>query len=267
MIDAVPVFTTPSPRIRRVPIDRPWTWLAAGWRDILEAPRLSLGIGVLVAAISVLVSVVTLSSGYVYLLLPLTAGFFFVAPLLAVGVYEISRRNAAGESTTLQEALLAVQRNGSQIALMGLVLMLFHLAWIRIATLLFALFFEDGTTSLERLVDLLLFSPVSLPFLFVGAVIGAVLAATVFAISAVSIPMLLDRDTNVFTAIATSWTAVQTNWPAMALWAALIVIFIVLGFVTFFLGLAVVLPLIGHATWHAYKDLVVQPDAVPGLGY
>lgn len=257
MMDAVPVFTTPSPRIRRVPVDRPWMWLADGWRDLLESPRASLGIGALVAAISVLISGATFSSGFLYLLLPLTAGFFFVAPLLAVGLYEISRRNETGASTTVQEALLAVRRNGAQIALMGLVLMLFHLAWIRVATLLFALFFQDGSvTSLDRLIDVVFFSRVSLPFLFVGTAIGAGLAATVFAISAVSIPMLLDRDTNVFTAIATSGTAVRTNWPAMALWAALIVVLVTIGLVTFYLGLIVVLPLIGHATWHAYKDLV-----------
>ncbi|HTY70662.1 MAG TPA: DUF2189 domain-containing protein [Alphaproteobacteria bacterium] len=258
MSDAIPVFTTPSPRIHRVPVDRPWTWLGRGWRDMLDAPRPSFSFGIFVAALSILISAVTLSSGLVSLLLPLTAGFFFVAPLLAVGLYEISRRNAAGLATSLEDTVRAVQRNGSQLALMGLVLMLFHLAWIRIATLLFALFFQ-GTTAvpLDRLVEMLLFSPASLPFLITGAVIGAVLAAIVFAISAISIPMLLDRDTsNVFSAIATSWTAVQVNWPAMALWAALIVMFVLLGFVTFFLGLIVVLPLIGHATWHAYKDMV-----------
>lgn len=256
MSDAVPVFTTPSPRIYRVPVDRPWTWLAEGWRDMLAAPRASFGIGVLVAAISILVAAVTLSSGVVYLLLPLTAGFFFVAPLLAVGLYEISRRNVSGEPPTIQEALFAVQRNLGQIALMGLVLMLFHLAWIRLATLLFALFFEGVNPPLDQVIDVLFFSRMSLPFLVTGTIIGAVLAAIAFAISAVSIPMLLDRDTNVFTAIATSWTAVRTNWPAMALWATLIVVFVALGCLTFFLGLAVALPLVGHATWHAYKDLV-----------
>ena len=256
MSDAVPVFTTPSPRIRRVAVDRPWTWLAQGWRDMLDSPRASLGLGGLVAALSILISAVTVSSGSAYLLLPLTAGFAFVAPLLAVGLYEISRRNAAGEATSLQEALFAVRRNGTQVALMGLVLMLFHLAWIRLVTLLYALFFERVNPPLDQLVNMLLFSRVSLPFLVTGTVIGAVLAAIVFAISAISIPMLLDRDTNVFTAMATSWTAVQTNWAPMALWAALIVIFLMLGFVTFYIGLAVALPLIGHATWHAYKDLV-----------
>jgi len=134
--------------------------------------------------------------------------------------------------------------------------MLFNLAWVRIATLLFALFFSDVNPGLERLIQWTLFSPSSLPFLVVGGAVGAALAVVVFAISAVSLPLLLDRDENVFTAIATSVTAVRLNWQAMALWAALIVVFTGLGIVTLFIGLAVTLPLIGHATWHAYKDLV-----------
>lgn len=104
-----------------------------------------------------------------------------------------------------------------------------------------------------------LFSPTALPFLIVGTVLGAILAALVFAISAISIPMLLDkRDCTVWVAIATSWVAVRANWKPMALWAALIVAFTGFGMVPFFLGLAITMPLIGHATWHAYKDLVVD---------
>ena len=85
---------------------------------------------------------------------------------------------------------------------------------------------------------------------------GAAFAALVFAISAFSIPMLLDRDTNLFVAVATSFTAVRRNWPAMTLWAGLIVAFTAFGIIPLFLGLAVTMPLIGHATWHAYKDVV-----------
>lgn len=256
MSETVPVFPTPTPHIRRVPIDRAWTWLARGWNDLLLAPRLSLAYGLILVVVSFALTVGLVLAELIYLLLPFAAGFALVAPMLAVGLYEISRRRQEGGTATLSDALMAWRRNAGQIALMGLVLMLLHLAWVRIATLLFALFFQDAGPALDRLIDALLFSPISLPFLATGAIVGAALAAVAFAISVVSIPMLLDRDASVLVAIATSWAVVRVNPAAMALWAALIVAFTVLGFVSLYLGLAVVLPLLGHASWHAYKDLV-----------
>lgn len=256
MSDTVPVFASPSPRVRLVPVDRPWHWLGRGWRDLIEAPGVCLAYGGLLVVASFILTFGLWLAGLPYLVLPLAAGFMFVAPLLAVGLYEVSRRLETGAAPTLAEAALAWRRNPLQIALAGLVLMLFHLAWVRIATLLFALFFSDAAPSLERLVDTLLFSGTSLAFLAVGTALGAVLAAAVFAIAAVSIPMLLDRDIGVASALATSVTAVLLNWRAMALWAALIVLFTALGLATCFIGLAIALPLIGLATWHAYRDLI-----------
>ena len=137
-----------------------------------------------------------------------------------------------------------------------LILMLFLLAWIRIATLLFALFYSERPPTLESLLDTLFITPESLSFLAVGGIIGGILALLAFSISVVSIPMLLDRDTNVFSAVATSVTAVRENPVALITWGVLIVLFIGAGMATAFLGLVVTLPLIGHASWHAYKDIV-----------
>lgn len=256
MSDTVPVFATPSPRVRVVPVDRPWHWLGRGWRDLTEVPGICLAYGAILVGVSFILTLGLWLAGLPYLVLPLAAGFMFVAPILAVGLYEVSRRLEAGSAPTLVEAALAWRRNPLQIALAGLILMLFHLAWVRIATLLFALFFADTSPSLERLIDTVLFSGTSLVFLVVGTAIGGVLAAIVFSIAAVSIPMLLDRDVGVASAVATSVTAVALNWRPMALWAALIVLFTALGLATLFLGLAIALPLIGLASWHAYRDLV-----------
>lgn len=256
MNDTVPVFATPSPRVRLVPVDRPWHWLGKGWRDLTKSPGVCLAYGGLLVAVSFVLTLGLWLAGLPYLVLPLAAGFMFVAPLLAVGLYEVSRRLETGPAPTLAEAALACRRNPLQIALAGLVLMLFHLAWVRIATLLFAIFFSDAAPTLERLVDTLLFSGTSLAFLVVGTMLGAILAAAVFTIAAVSIPMLLDRDIGVVSAMATSVTAVLLNWRAMALWAALIVLFTALGLATCFIGLAIALPLVGLATWHAYRDLI-----------
>lgn len=256
MPEAIPVFTTPPPLVRRVPVNRPWTWLAAGWRDFRAAGRVSLayGAGVVLASAVLLLGLV--AAGRVALILPLAAGFTLVAPILAVGLYEASRRVAAGLPVTLAGVFGAFRANPSQIGLMGVALLLIHLAWVRIAFLLFALFAGESPADWDRFVGGTLLSSRGLPLLIVGTAVGAVLALVTFVVSAVSIPMLLDRDVNLFTAIATSVVAVRANPATMALWAAIIVVFTAFGLATLTLGLAIVLPLLGHASWHAYRDLV-----------
>lgn len=236
MTHVVPVFVTPSPRIRQVGLDRPWAWLAAGWRDLVSAPGVGLGYGGAFAALGLLVTFGAWSAGAPYLILPLAAGFMLVAPILAVGLYDTSRRRALGLPVDLAGAFSAWRRNPTQIGLMGVALMLFLLLWIRIATLLFALFFSRDTPSLARLVEQIFLSANGLPFLVLGTAFGAALAAAVFAISVMSVPMLLDRPVNVFTAIATSITAVRHNLRAMAVWAALIALFTTVGLVTRFIS-------------------------------
>ena len=140
---------------------------------------------------------------------------------------------------------------------MGAALLLIHLFWVRVAGLLFAVFFGLGfSPSIEQLPMALLRSDQLLPFLVIGTGFGFVLACAAFAISAVSIPMIVDRDVSAMEAIAVSIRATLDNWRAMAFWAGLIVVFTAMALVPFFLGLALVLPVVGHATWHAYRDLV-----------
>ena len=246
------------PQVRKIDLDRPWAWLAAGWRDLREAPGVCLSYGLMFAAAGALLTVMIWVYEVFYLVLPLTAGFMLMGPILAVGLYEVSRRLESGERTALGEALVAWRRNVSQIALMGVALMLFLLAWIRLATIIFAMFFSSNPPRPETalFIEDVFLSIESLPFLIVGTTVGGLLAATVFAISAISIPLLLDRQVNVITAITTSLSVVQKNFWAMALWAWLIVIFIGVGLATAYVGLMVTVPLIGLATWHAYRDCV-----------
>ncbi|PWC39711.1 DUF2189 domain-containing protein [Azospirillum sp. TSO35-2] len=244
------------PPIRAVEVDRPWVWLSAAWRDMMAAPLISFGYGAL-AVISSLVLVVGLASyDMEYLLLPMAAGFMLIGPLLAVGLYESSRLLELGERPTLGKVVAAYQRNGVQIAGIGLVLMLALLAWIRVAFLIFALFFSGSPPSLDQLVDRIFFSAETIPFLLTGTLFGGVIAAAVFSIAVVSVPMLLDRDTDVFTAMATSVAVVRENIRPMIGWAFLVALFTSAGMVTGFLGLGLALPLIGHASWHCYRDLV-----------
>lgn len=254
--ETAPATAAPQ-TIRLVPVDRPWAWLAAGWRDMLASPGVSLAYGAAFVLMGWALAGVMLGVGLRWAVLPATAGFFLVAPLLAAGLYETSRRRALGQGTTLRDALDAFNRNRWQFALMGAALLLIHLFWVRVAGLLFAVFFGlDFSPSLEALPFAMLRSPNFLPFLVVGTGFGFVLAVAAFAISAVSIPMLVERDVSAVEAIVASIKAVAANPKPMALWAALIVVFVGLGLAPFFLGLVVALPLIAHATWHAYKDLV-----------
>jgi uncharacterized membrane protein len=257
--EAVPVFTSPSPVINRIAVDRPWGWLARGLQDMRRAGGASVAYGALFAILGLVMVGFAWVVGLRAVVLPLVAGFFLVGPILAVGLYDISRRLERGEPVTLGRALTAWRGNASQIALMGLVLMLFFLAWIRIATLVYALFFGSQEFALGAIVEQLFLTADGLTFLVVGTIVGAVLAVVVFAVSAVSIPMLLDRDIDVISAIATSVVAVRENAAAMAVWAILIVLFIGAGLVTGFIGLILTMPLISHASWHAYRDLVAAP--------
>lgn len=266
MSEPVAVFQGPSPQIRRVPIDRPWVWLAAGWNDLWAAPASGLAWGAGAVAAGWAAIALLLWFEQPWLVLPLSAGFFFVGPFMAVGLYETSRRLGAGLPVDGAATLAAWRRNTDQIALMGVVLLLLHLAWMRAAQLLFALFQGQGVPSWDRFTDVLWHSARSLPFLAAGVAIGAALAALAFVIGAFSIPLLLDRrHSNVFEAIATSVAAVRLNPRPMLLWAGLIVMLVAMAMVPGLLGLVVVLPVVAHATWHAYRDVVVfEPAPVPG---
>lgn len=257
MSETIAVFPGPQPRIRRVSVDRPWTWLVAGWNDLWTSPTTGLLYGVVPVALGWLSIALLLWYDQPYLVLPLSAGFFFVGPFLAVGLYETSRRLEAGLPVDAGATLAAWRRNPEQIALMGVVLLLLHLAWMRIAQLLFALFEWQSVPSWDRFMDVVWHSARSLPFLAVGVSVGAALAALAFAIGAFSIPYLLDRrNANLFEAIATSVAAVRLNLRPMLLWAGLIVLLVAMAMVPGLLGLVVVLPVVAHATWYAYRDVV-----------
>ncbi len=266
MSQAVTGVASASAAIRHVELDRPWSWLRAGWRDLVATPGVSLAYGVVFAVLGYALTLGLFASGLYYLILPMTAGFLIVGPLAAVGLYEISRRHEAGQLTSFGDALGAWRRNASQIALMGVALLLMLILWGRIAALIFILYFGVGNVpSIDNLLVETFLTPSSLPFLVFGTAVGGVLAAATFAISAISIPMLLDRpEANVMDAIVTSIRAVVQNPKAMAFWGLLIVLFVGAGLATLFLGLIVALPLVGHATWHAYKDLVQYPGAPLG---
>ncbi len=244
-------------KIRHVATDRPWVWLTLGWRDLMANKAVGFTYGGALALFGWVLTWVMLELGLAWAVLPAVAGFFMLAPLLAAGLYEVSRRQAAGQSTSLDEAMGGFRRNGTQLAMIGAMLLLINLFWVRVAGLLFALFFGlNFAPSLEELPWRMLQSGQLLPFLVIGTGFGAVLALGTFATCAISIPMLVDREVSFLEAVTVSIQAVMENPKPMALWAGLIVLFTGLALVPFFLGLALAMPLIAHATWHSYRDLV-----------
>ena len=245
-----------APAIRRVAMEDPWTWLAAGWRDMWRRPGISLGYGFAFFLISWVLTLALVEFGLYYLILPLAAGFLMLGPMLAMGLYETSRRLEAGEPVRAAAVVFVRTRSPAQLAFVGLVLALFMLAWVRIATLIFALFFGLGFPPAAELVQTLFFTANGLVFLVVGTTAGAVLAFIAFAISAVSIPRLMAREGEAVGAMLASVEAVRRNPGPMLLWAWLIALFTAVGAATLYVGLIFTFPLIGHATWHAYRALV-----------
>jgi uncharacterized membrane protein len=256
MAQSIPVIegSLKSPRVRIIATDRPWQWLAAGWRDTLKTPMASIFYGVIFAAMGYFLTNQVVDE--FHLALALCTGFLLVGPFLATGLYDLSRRLEEGEPASLGASLFAWRNNVMGILLFGIAVGLIMIVWARLSALLFAVIFLESTPTVSSNVTTIFFSGSGLQFLIVFTIVGAVLASLVFAISVVSIPMLLDRQIDIVTAVVTSVTAVKANLGTMLLWAALIVIFTGVGIVTFFLGLIITMPLIGHATWYAYRDLV-----------
>lgn len=245
--------------IRRIPFDAPWYWLAAGWRDLWTAPLISIGYGFLFALIALGLTAGLTVVGWQALILPLAGGFLLLGPLAAVGLYEVSRRLERGESVRVQDIVAALRNAPGQVRFFGAVLAFVFFVWGNLAfTLLMGFLGPSVLLPLSEFVRILLFTPQGLGLLVAGTAVGGILAVIVYAISAISVPLLMTREVDVVTAMLASLEAVLENPRPMVLWGALIAGFILLGVATGFVGFVVAFPLIGHATWHAFRALVAD---------
>jgi len=254
---SMPSWAAKSPLIIRAPtMDDPWRWLGRGWEDLWRNPILSLGYGAAFVVIGLLVTAGLWAAGLESMAPALAAGFTLLGPVLAVGLYEMSRRYETGEPVSLREVAAPRLPSPPQFAFLAFALMFLFLVWIRLATLNYAMFAYGDYTPLGQFVGFALSTEQGLTMLVVGTLIGGALALVVYAISVISVPLLLRHDVDVLTAI---WISAQTviHHPGpMLLWAWLIAVLTAIGLATMFLGLIVVFPLIGHATWHAYRTIV-----------
>ncbi len=238
-----------------ITMDAPWRWLGAGFRDISAAPHLSLGYGVLVVGGGAGIIYLCWSTGYASLI-PVALGMFAIfGPLLAVGLYEMSRRIEAGESPGLFPVKFAGPRSPLQLAFIGFFLMFAALVWARIAMLLYALFTNGIYLPMDRFLSFAISTGPGLAMITIGTVIGGFIAFAIYLLTFVSVPMMMNERTDAFTAIGVGLNAMRKNTGAILLWAWLIAVITAAGVATFFVGLAIAFPLLGHATWHAYREI------------
>lgn len=241
---------------RNLPTGTAFTWLKAGWRDFLNQPAMSLAYGIAIFAVSLAIVWSLFALGYDYILFPALAGFMVMGPLVAIGLYEKSRAIAKAESISLGRMIFVRPRSGAQIWFTGAILCGLMLLWMRAAVIIYALFF--GLTpfpGLDHVASMLFTTWTGWAMLIVGAAVGGVFAAFSFAISTFSIPMLLDEETDAFTAMGTSISLVWSNLPVMLTWGGIVLVLFLLSVATGLVGLIIVFPLLGHATWHAYRAM------------
>ena len=256
----IPAIVPPLPRDdsrrRNYPPATAFQWLSAGWRDLLVQPATSLAYGLIVFLVSIGIVIGLFALGWDYILFPAFAGFMVVGPIVAVGLYEKSRRIAAREPTSLRQMIFVRPASGGQILFTGVLLCLLMLVWMRAAVIIYALFFGlRPFPGLGQIVPMLFTTPVGWSMLIVGSAVGAMFAAFSFAISAFSIPMLLDERVDALTAMGTSVARVWNNLPVMLTWGAIVLVLFLLSLATGLLGLIVVFPVLGHGTWHAYRAI------------
>lgn len=231
--------------------------LTEGWRDLLAGGPFSLIFGAVYAVAGIVIVAMLLRDGSQHLVFPTMAMFLLVGPITAVGLYEISRRLEAGEALSFGPVFGAFLRHGGvQLALFGFLLAFVAIAWFKLATIIYAVFFGVAPQPLDEMIRVVATTREGLAFLVVGNLVGAALAVFVFCVSVVSVPMLLDRDVDLITAVSTSVAAVRESPRAFISFGVMVVTLIGVGMALFMVGLALTLPLIGHATWRLYRKAI-----------
>lgn len=258
MDSTAPLPASDRPAIRRIGADDVYAALAAGWADFRAVPRFGLFFGGVYAALGIAIFLQLWVLNQSLWIVPFAFAFPLVGPFAAVGLYEVSRRRETGEPLAWAAILGVVwDARNRQLPMMAFVMLAGFLVWMWTAGMLTLLFLGRSSVGFAD-IDGALASNSGIALLVVGGLIGAGIALVLFALTALSLPLLLDRDLDFVTAMMTSFEAVTRNPQAMLHWAWIIVGLLVAAMVPFFLGVVVVLPVLGHATWHLYRR-VIEP--------
>ena len=255
----VPPLPRPNPKARELPQRTAFHWLKAGWRDFCTNPVPSLLYGLAVFALSVFVVWGMFRFEVDYFLLPALSGFLVLGPLIATGLYQKSRRLEEGKQTGTLAMIFVRPASTYQAVFLGLLLLLLFMLWQRAAVLLYALHMGVRPfLGFEDLGPMTFTTWIGWSLLITGTIIGGLFAAFAFAVSVFAMPMMLEERTDALTAMGISLALVWNNLRVMLIWGAIVVGLIAVCFLTGFLGLIVIFPVLGHATWHAYRAIRVS---------
>ena len=238
--------------VLRVPIYQPFRWLRAGWLDMRKPTSLSYGALIVALGWTLLVFCGT----HPYFVAAAISGFLLVGPVMSAGLCEISRRYSLGQSATFDDSLEGFTRNAPALIEFGVILAICAAVWFGISALLLGTVFHIDAPDIGETLYRGFLDSTNRSQVFAYIVVGGVLATWVFAVSVVSIPLIIDRHVSAGQAMRASVNAVLHNIPAMIVWSALILVLTIIGYATLLFGLLYIVPLLGHATWHAYKDMI-----------
>ena len=248
----------PMPKVNPVGIGDLFEVLRQGLSDFARAPLFGLFFGGVYALGGIFIALSLTVWDIPWMIYPVAIGFPLIGPFIAVGLYEVSRRLEAGKPLDWSGVLGVVWRQRQrELAWMAFVMLFVFWVWMYQVRLLIAIILSRASfSSLDRFLDVIFTTPQGWTFLAVGHVVGAVLALVLFSITVVSIPLLLDRESDFVTAMITSVKTVSTNPVPMLGWGVFVTLAVIVSSVPVFLGLIVTLPVLGHATWHLYKKAV-----------
>jgi uncharacterized membrane protein len=239
--------------------------LRQGFGDFMAQPSHLVFIGIIYPIFGLILSRFTIEASLLPLLFPLVAGFALIGPFAAIGLYEISRRREQGLESGWSHAF-DVLRSPSIGPILGLggILMLILVLWLAVAHLIYAATFGgEVQVSMMSFLREILLSPAGWALIIIGNIVGFLFAVAAFSLSVISFPLLLDRRVGLATAVETSIKAVRTSPGAMAAWGLIVAGSLFLGSLPFLVGLAVIMPVLGHATWHLYRRIVTLPPNLP----
>ena len=255
------IWRDTDPAIRRITTDDVWKSLREGFDDFVAMPTHLVFAALIYPVIGLVLARILFGYGLLSLVYPMVAGFALLGPFLAIGLYELSRRREEGLHVVPTDALEVIHRPGmGGIFALGLALAAVFVAWLYAANLMYTQIMGGEPASVSALMHDVFRTEKGANLIVAGNLVGFLFALFVLVTSVVSFPMLVDRNVSVGTAVRTSIRASVENPGPIALWGLIVAVGLLLGAIPLLVGLAIILPILGHATWHLYRKLVASPE-------